>query len=57
MQTTPLGKIFEIDSENPLHRNKSWKFTVKIRDLGENDPPFKILATPLFLGVLLGPSA
>jgi hypothetical protein len=37
-----LGQIFEIDRENPIHRKKSLKWTVKIRDLKEN-----ILATPV----------
>jgi hypothetical protein len=27
-----LGKIFEIDHENPQHRKKYFKVTVKIRD-------------------------
>jgi hypothetical protein len=30
--------VFEIDHENPLHRNKSVKLTVKIRDFCENGP-------------------
>jgi hypothetical protein len=30
-----------------IRHKKSLKLTMKIRDLGENDPPFKILATPL----------
>jgi hypothetical protein len=33
-----LGKMFEIDRENPLHRKKSLKLA---------HPPFKILATTL----------
>jgi hypothetical protein len=28
----PFGESFEIDCENPLHRNKSLKLTVKIWD-------------------------
>jgi hypothetical protein len=31
-QTTLLGKTLETDRENPLHRNKSSKLTVKIWD-------------------------
>jgi hypothetical protein len=49
----PLGpplyteKNLQIDHEiHYIHRKKSLKLTVKIRDLG-NDPPFKILVTPL----------
>jgi hypothetical protein len=39
MRTTPLlGNIFEIDRENPLHRSKSMKLTVKIQDFLENYP-------------------
>jgi hypothetical protein len=30
-RTTPLRKIFEIDRENPLHRKKYLKLTVRIR--------------------------
>jgi hypothetical protein len=47
VRTTPLlGKICEIDRENPLHRknilNKSLKLTMKIRrDFIEIDPPFQ----------------
>jgi hypothetical protein len=39
---TPLGKIFEIDRENPLRRKK----IVKIRDLGKNDPLSKSWRRP-----------
>jgi hypothetical protein len=35
-----LGKIFEIDRENPQQ-------TKNILDSGDNGPTFKILATPL----------
>jgi hypothetical protein len=40
-------KSFEIDHENLLHRIKSLKLTEKIQDFWENDPTFKIVATPL----------
>jgi hypothetical protein len=44
MPTTPLlGKIFEIDCENLLYRNKSLKLTIKIR---ENDPLSKSWRRP-----------
>jgi hypothetical protein len=33
-----------------LFWEKSLKLTVKIGDLGENDAPFKILATPWTIG-------
>jgi hypothetical protein len=47
MQTTPhLGKIFEIDCENPLNRTNLWKLPWKT-GIFEKTTAFKILATPL----------
>jgi hypothetical protein len=36
--TRLLGKIFEIDRENPQHRKKLWNWPVKIRDFWEKAP-------------------
>jgi hypothetical protein len=49
-RTSTLENKFEIDHESPQHRNKSLKLAAKIRDFWENDPPFKILVTPLGIG-------
>jgi hypothetical protein len=44
-----LGKIFEIDRENPLHRKKFFEIDRESLGLLRKRPPFKILATPLSL--------
>jgi hypothetical protein len=41
-----LGKIFEIDSENLLHRKTIFEIDRENPEFLRKHPPFKILATP-----------